>query len=135
MRRLFGTAAVLDDVPSHYLGDATEARGLRGRADAVAVPTSADETAGMLAWCYAHEVPLVPRGGGTGFAGGAVPVDGGVVLALERLAQVRSFDPLLRRVEVEAGVRTADLRRLCRQSGLLFPPQAAKCRCAKLRAR
>ena len=38
-----------------------------------------------VAWCYGHDVPVIPRGGGTGFTGGAVPLDGGVVLSLERL--------------------------------------------------
>src|SRR5256712_10690299 len=65
---------------------------------------------------------MVPRGGGTGSAGGAVPLDGGVVLSLERLDRVRSFDPLLWRIEVEAGLRTGELRRIARESGLLFPP-------------
>src|SRR5207253_1961597 len=76
----------------------------------------------VLAWCYEHEVPLVPRGGGTGLAGGAVPVDGGVVLALERVDRVRAFDPRLWRMHVDAGVRTATVRRLARENGLLFPP-------------
>jgi glycolate oxidase subunit GlcD len=105
-----------------YLADETEARGLRGRADAVALPRSAQEVAEVVAWCYEHEVAIVPRGGGTGYAAGAVPLDGGVVLSLERLDRVRSFDPLLWRIEVEAGVRTAELRRIAREGGLLFPP-------------
>ena len=75
----------------------------------------------MLAWCYAHDVSIVPRGGGTGYAGGAVP-DGGVVLGFERLNRVRSFDPLLWRMHVEAGVTTGDVRRLAREHGLMFPP-------------
>jgi glycolate oxidase subunit GlcD len=107
---------------SAYLTDMTEARGLRGRADAVALPRSAEEVAEVVAWCYTHGVPVIPRGGGTGYAGGVVPLDGGVVVALERLTQVRSFDPLLWRIEVEAGVRTADLRRIAREGGLLFAP-------------
>ena len=76
----------------------------------------------MLAWCYEHDVPLTPRGGGSGFAGGAVPVDGGVVLALDRLDRVRAFEPLLWRAHVEAGVRTKRVQQLARESGLLFPP-------------
>jgi glycolate dehydrogenase FAD-linked subunit len=118
-------AAVSADVVSPsaaYLSDQTEARGLTGRADAVALPRTAEETAGVFAWCYAHGVAVVPRGGGTGYAGGAVPLDGGVVLSLERLDRVRSFDPLLWRIEVEAGVRTAEVRRVAREGGLLFAP-------------
>ncbi len=105
-----------------YLTDQTEARGLHGRADAVALPRTAEEVAEVVRWCYAHGVAIVPRGGGTGYAAGAVPIDGGVVLSLERLDQVRSFDPLLWRIHVEAGLRTADLRRIARENGLLFAP-------------
>jgi glycolate oxidase subunit GlcD len=105
-----------------YLHDETEARGLRGRADAVALPRTAEEAAEVVAWCYAHGLPVVPRGGGTGYAGGAVPLDGGVVLALERLDRLRAFDPLLWRLHVEAGVRTSEVRRIAREGGLLFPP-------------
>ena len=118
-------AAVSADVvaPSAaYLTDMTEARGLHGRADAVALPRTAEECAEVVAWCYERGVPIVPRGGGTGYAGGAVALDGGVVLALERLARVRSFDPLLWRIEVEAGMPTAEVRRVAREGGLLFAP-------------
>ncbi len=120
LRARFGDV-VLDDVPAVYLHDATEARGLRGHADAVARPRTADEVAEVVAWCYEREVPITPRGGGTGFAGGAVPL-GGVVLALERLTKVRSLDPLLWRMEAEAGVSTLSVGRLARENGLLFPP-------------
>src|SRR5258708_16943972 len=118
-------AAVAADVvapTAAYLTDMTEARGLIGRADAVALPRSAEEVAEVVAWCYAHGVAIVPRGGGTGYAGGSVPRDGGVFLSLERLSRVRSFDPLLWRIEVEAGLRTAELRRIARESGLMFAP-------------
>jgi len=118
-------AAVSADVvapTAAYLTDMTEARGLHGRADAVALPRTADEAAEVVAWCYARGVPIVPRGGGTGYAGGSVALDGGVVLALERLDRVRSFDPLLWRMEVDAGVTTANVRRVAREGGLLFAP-------------
>jgi glycolate oxidase subunit GlcD len=104
------------------LSDATEAHGLAGHADALALPRSTEEVAAVLAWCYEHDIPLTPRGGGTGFAGGAVPLDGGVVLDLRNLNRVRSLDPALWRAEVEAGVTTAALQRRARENGLLFAP-------------
>jgi glycolate dehydrogenase FAD-linked subunit len=113
--------SVLDGAAGAYLNDSTEIRGLHGRADAVVLPESAEEVAAVLAWCYERDVAIVARGGGTGYAGGAVP-DGGVVIALERLNRVRSFDPLLWRINVEAGVTTGDVRRLAREHGLMFPP-------------
>ena len=67
---------------------------LLARADAVVLPASAEEVSRVVGWCYERDVPIVPRGGGTGYAGGAVPLDGGVVLSLERLTKLRSFETL-----------------------------------------
>jgi glycolate oxidase subunit GlcD len=75
----------------------------------------------VLAWCYERDVPIVPRGGGTGLSAGAVAA-GGVVLALDRLDRVRSFDPELWRIHVEAGVPTGRLKQVVRESGLMFAP-------------
>lgn len=120
--RIVGERFVLSSGFEQYLRDETETRGIRGHADAVAIPGNATEVQAVVAWCYANDVPIIPRGGGTGYAGGAVPLNGGVVLSLERLTKVRSFDPTLWRIQVEAGVRTAKLRQLVRESGLWFPP-------------
>ena len=119
---MLGDDAVIAAPSAHYVVDETEGRGITGRADAVVAPSSTAQVAAVVAWCYEHDVAIVPRGGGTGFAGGAVPLDGGVVVALERLTRIRSFEPLLWRLHVEAGVPTAEVRRLARESGLLFPP-------------
>jgi glycolate oxidase subunit GlcD len=119
---LLGRDHVLSGTTRAYLSDATESRNLRGRADAVAVPEDAQQVADAVAWCYDHDVPIIPRGGGTGFAGGAVPLDGGVVLSLERLTRVRDLDPGFWRARAEAGLITADLRRRARENGLFYPP-------------
>jgi len=121
LRRLLGSAAV-EPPSAEHLTDATEWRGLRGRADAVAFPESRADVSRLLEWCSARDVAVTPRGGGTGLAGGAVPLEGGVVLALERMTAVRSFAPELWRIQVEAGVRTAQLHRIARENGLLFAP-------------
>jgi FAD/FMN-containing dehydrogenase len=65
LRARFGDM-VVNGVPATYLADATEARGLFGGADAVVCPTTAQDAAALVAWCYEREVPIVPRGGGTG---------------------------------------------------------------------
>ena len=119
---LVGEAAVLAGDAPGYSADESGAAGLRGTADAVVLPGSAAEVARVVECCYRHGVAIVPRGGGSGYAGGAVPIDGGVVLSLERLDRVLEFDPGLWRMRVEAGVRTATVRRLARESGLLYPP-------------
>ena len=122
LRRLVGDAGLADPGDRRFERDATESQGVSGRPDAVVLPASTEEVAAVVRWCCAHDVPVVPRGGGSGFAGGAVPVHGGVVVALDRMTRVRAFDPLLWRIHVEAGLRTSELRRIARESGLLFPP-------------
>ncbi len=125
LARLLDPEAVIDGAASAampYLSDATEWRAIRGQADAIVRPVSAAAVAEVLAWCYDHDVPLVPRGGGTGFAAGAVPVDGGVVLSLERLSGPARIDPGQWRAEVPAGATTADVHRRTRETGLFFPP-------------
>src|SRR5438309_8902828 len=107
---------------SPYNRDCSRRRGLEGRADAVVLPASAAEVAAVLGWCYGHDVSIVPRGGGTGLTGGAVPTEGGVVCSLERLRAVRTMEPELWRMEVEAGVSTRHVQRLARENGLMFAP-------------
>jgi glycolate oxidase subunit GlcD len=107
---------------ARYDSDATDARGLRGRADLVVRPRDTAEVAAVMALCYEREVPLIPRGGGTGLAGGAVPLQGGVVCSLERLLAIRELEPALWRIYPEAGVGTHHVRRLARENGLYFPP-------------
>jgi len=121
--RIVGAEHVLRaPAQSPYNGDASRRRGLRGRADAVVLPGSAQEVAAVVRWCYAHDVAIVARGGGTGLTGGAVPTDGGVVLSLERLRAMRELEPGLWRMFVEAGVSTRDVQRLARENGLFFAP-------------
>jgi glycolate oxidase subunit GlcD len=115
------SAEALLEPQGRYLADLM-GRGVQGTADAVVLPSSAEEVAAVMRWCYEHDVPLTARGGGTGLAGGAIPVEGGVVLGFERLNKIRQFDPLLWRMHVEAGVTTGDVQRLARESGLRFPP-------------
>jgi glycolate oxidase subunit GlcD len=114
---------VLEVSPSSpYNADASGRRGIVGRADAVALPGSAEEVATVMRWCYEHDVALVARGGGTGLTGGAVPSEGGVVCSLERLRSVRELEPGLWRICAEAGVSTRDVQRLARENGLFFAP-------------
>ena len=123
LSRLLAPDRVIAEGPlaREALSDGTANRGLVGSADALAEPESAEEVAAVMAWCYENEVALVTRGGGTGLAGGAVPA-GGVVLSLDRMDGIRSIEPGLWRMEVEAGVTTATVHRIALENGLLFPP-------------
>jgi glycolate oxidase subunit GlcD len=122
LARIVGAGHVVQGSDARFLTDASVAAGLRGSAAGVVLPGSADEVAAVVAWCHERGIAVVARGGGTGYAGGAVPSRGEVVIALKRLNRVRSLDPLLWRMEVEAGVTTATVARLARENGLYFAP-------------
>jgi len=123
LSRLLGGEHVLDaPAASEYNRDLSRRRGVEGHADAVALPGSPEDVRALLAWCYEHEVPITPRGGGTGLTGGAAPVEGGVVCSLERLRRVRALEPELWRMFPEAGVPTREVQRLAREHGLFFAP-------------
>jgi glycolate oxidase subunit GlcD len=124
LARVVGAKHVLsgDEAGHQYGHDATRARGLSGRPDLVVRPGGTAEVAAVMALCYERDVPLIPRGGGTGLAGGAVPLAGGVVCALERMRKVRELEPGLWRMLPEAGVSTRHVQRLARENGLCFPP-------------
>src|SRR6185437_16051059 len=71
-----------------YAYDAWGASGERHLPDAVVFPASTEEAAGVVSVCAVHRLPIVPRGAGTGYASGAAPTRGGVVLSLARLNRV-----------------------------------------------
>ncbi|MEU3147984.1 MULTISPECIES: FAD-binding oxidoreductase [unclassified Streptomyces] len=74
-----------------------------------------------MRWATGHRVPVVPRGAGTGLAGGALAEDGAVVLSLERMTALRELSVDDRLAVVEPGVITADLARAADEHGLMYP--------------
>jgi glycolate oxidase len=95
------------------------------RPDIVVLPGSAREIAEIVVLCREHRVPIVPRGGGTGYTGGSVPTRGGVVLALDRLNRILEIDEDNLLAVVEPNVVTADLQRAVEARGLFYPPDPA----------
>src|SRR5688500_12926215 len=61
-------------------------------ADLVLLPASTHEIVAIAQVCNTHRIPLVVRGAGTGYTGGAVPVHGGVVVSMERLNRILEID-------------------------------------------
>ena len=75
--------------------------------------------------CTEHRVPLVVRGAGTGYTGGAVPTLGGVVLSLERMNRILEIDEINLLAVVEPNVINGDLQRAVERVGLFYPPDPA----------
>lgn len=88
---------------------------------AVALPRTTDEVARLLALCHQHRVAVVPSGGRTGLAGGAVAARGEVVLSLQRMARMGPVDLLGNTVRVQAGAVTEAVHHHCAGHGLTWP--------------
>src|SRR4051812_16757168 len=74
------------------------------RAAAVVLAESTAEVVEVVRVCHRLGIPFVARGSGTSLSGGSLPVEGGVVIALNRLDKVLSVDPETRTAVVEPGV-------------------------------
>jgi glycolate oxidase len=91
----------------------------------VVLPSSADEISEIMKLANQQRFPVVPRGMGTGFSGGSIPVRGGVVLVLTRLDRVIEIDTDNLTAVVEPGVITADFQKEVEKLGLFYPPDPA----------
>jgi glycolate dehydrogenase FAD-linked subunit len=94
-------------------------------ADVVVSPDGSGQVAAVVRLCAQNGVPLVPRGAGTGYTGGAVPVEGGVVLSLERMNRILEIDEENLIAVVEPNVITGDLQAAVERVGLFYPPDPA----------
>jgi glycolate oxidase len=93
-----------------------------GKARAVVLAQSRDDVVTTLRWANENRVPVVPRGAGTGLAGGATATDGCVILSLHRMTAIRELSPGDEIAVVEPGVITADLDKAARVHGLMYAP-------------
>ena len=90
--------------------------------EVVVRPGSTEEVSYILRLANAHRIPVTPRGGGTGLAGGCVPVYGGIVLSLQRMNRFIELDRKNQVAVVEAGVTLAEFIREVEKEGFFFPP-------------
>lgn len=88
---------------------------------AVAFPRNTDEVSRLLQLCNEYGVPVVPSGGRTGLAGGAVARHGELVLSLSRMRRMDPVDPLGATVRVQAGAVTEAVHQHCAPHGLTWP--------------
>lgn len=93
-----------------------------GLAAAVALPDTTAEIAVVLRICSAAGVPVVPRGAGSGLAGGANAIDGCVVLCMSRMDRILEIDRDNLLAVVQPGVINADLKKAVAEFGLAYPP-------------
>ncbi|MEI8237939.1 MAG: FAD-linked oxidase C-terminal domain-containing protein [Actinomycetota bacterium] len=101
---------------------ARDASNITGAAGVVCFPLTVQEVQGAVSVAVRHGVPFVARGAGTGLAGGAVPLDGAVVIVTTKMNRVLSVDHMNRFAWVEPGVLNLDLTRQVTTLGMHFAP-------------
>jgi glycolate oxidase len=93
--------------------------------DAVVLPKSSAEISRILLLAARNEVPVIPRGAGSGMTGGALAVNGGLVMAMHRMNRILAIDQDNLVAKVEPGVITADLQAEVERRHLFYPPDPA----------
>ena len=90
--------------------------------DAVVLPNDTADVAKLSRFCHQHDVPIVPRGAGTGLSGGAIPVEGGVVVSFARMSRILEIDVPNMRAVVQPGLVNLHLSTAAAPHGLYFVP-------------
>lgn len=93
--------------------------------EVIVKPADAMEISEILKLANKHLIPVVPRGGGTGLSGGALPLYGGICLSMERFKKIIEIDCENYQATVEPGVITQIFQEKCEELGLYYPPDPA----------
>ncbi|ABG95030.1 probable glycolate oxidase FAD-linked subunit [Rhodococcus jostii RHA1] len=92
-----------------------------GRPLAVVRATSTEDVQAVMRWATVHNIPVVPRGAGSGLSGGATAVDGGIVLTTELMRNIE-VNPVTRTAVVQPGLINVEVKRAVAEHGLWYPP-------------
>ena len=125
LRAIVGEEDCFDDKAhlSAYCYDATRERKYP---ECVVFPHNEEEVSKIVKYCNDYKIPIVPRGAGSGFTGGALAVGGGVVLALEKhMNQILEIDMENMVARVQPGVVNMQLQKAVEAVGLFYPPDPA----------
>jgi glycolate dehydrogenase FAD-linked subunit len=97
---------------------------------AVVLPGSAEEVQAVLRACHEYEVPWVARGSGTGLSGGALPVEEGIVISVNRMNRVLEVDLPNQRLVVEPGVTNLDVSKAAGPTHFYPPDPSSQIVCS-----
>jgi glycolate oxidase subunit GlcD len=93
--------------------------------EVVVKPRTPQEISDILKLCNTESIPLTPRGAGTGLSGGALPVNNGILLSMERFDSIIEIDERNLQATVEPGVITQVFQDAVQEKGLFYPPDPA----------
>src|SRR5215831_20443617 len=124
LRSIVGPDYVKTDADS-IRENSTDATKVFHPADFVVFPDNATEVSAIVKLANERKTPIVSRGGGVGYAGGAVPIRGGIVLSTRRMNRILEINSIDLLAVIEPGVITEDLHKAVEVKGLFYPPDPA----------
>jgi glycolate oxidase len=124
IRNKIGAQHIIQE-PARMEAFAKDATSLQRLPELVVEATEVEQIQSLLRLANIHRFPVTPRGLGTGLAGGAVPLYGGVVLSLAKMDRILAIDEQNMIAVVEPGVINLDLKVAARNKGLFYPPDPA----------
>ena len=124
-KELLESENVYDD-KAHLLAYSYDATREHFEPDAVLFPRNEEDVSAILKYCNRYRIVIVPRGAGSGFTGGALPSNGGIVLAFEKhMNKILEIDMKNMVAIVQPGVINMDLQKAVEEVGLFYPPDPA----------
>ena len=125
VRELKEAAKNVSTDPADLILYSYDAAKIYHRPDCVAFPDSTQEVSELVKVCDAHNIPITPRGAGTGYTGGSVPVNGGLVIALGGMNRLLEINKDELYAEVEPGIVNFDFGQILAKESLFYPPDPA----------
>ena len=127
LKKVVGRDAVLDR-PEDLMLYEYDAGVTRGTPRAVVFPQSTEHVAAIMRLASEAQVPIVPRGAGTGLSGGSITRHGGIILGFSRMNKILEIDLENQRAVVQPGVVNLDLTNSVSRHGFYFAPDPSSAR-------
>jgi len=124
-KSLVGADNVYSD-KAHLIAYSYDATRTRFEPEAVVFPKDEADVSAILKYCNEHRIVITPRGAGSGFTGGALPTNGGIILGMEKhMNKILEIDMQNMVAVVQPGVVNMDLQKAVEEVGLMYPPDPA----------
>ncbi len=122
---IVGKENIYDD-KAHMIAYSYDATRTRFEPDAVVFPRDEEDVSKILKYCNDNHIVITARGAGSGFTGGALPANGGIILAMEKhMNKILEIDTQNMVAVVQPGVVNMDLQKHVEALGLFYPPDPA----------
>jgi len=123
--RIVGTDGIVVDPGELRVYETDGLTVFKAMPEIVVLPRSAEQVAGVVKVCHREKVPFVARGAGTGLSGGALPIEGGVLIGMNRMNEILEIDYENQRAVVEPGMVNVWLTNALAPRGYYYSPDPA----------